>query len=305
MELLTLLADTTELPSATIRQLDKPAAIATVWQGIAHEYHLTTEQSQNLYTQLAAEKIDLVPFSMWLLASQKSHKLSQYMGSYLRYRGDGRSQQDWKFNSDSPLRLPGRDWPDSWQQEVDETVRIAGQEFKVRVTHGLDAVYQLGARPTYNCLHYAHGINQRGLASLLEPAMKVLHIESSRGKPVGNAILRLVQMNDGTDGLTQEPFYQSTNDPLTRRELMVASTEIITQHADTIGVPFALLDIGRHALQLSAIRPRFDLKPQTSSHKEEEATIAHGQAPYGYNDVTGVRQKDLRLAVRTLIRSTA
>lgn len=299
MELLHLLSQNEDVDAETILLMDAPEAALQAWEATAGQFGLSGVRSRELAGRLEGENVDIVKFGMWLDASRKSSGLTEYFKNYLAFRASGRSHADWKFaNPLADVSVIGQKNAAVWQQEISETVRAGGQAYNVRLTHGLDAVYQAGARPNYNCLHYAYGMNQHALAGLFDPAVKMLHIENAKGKPVANAVLHLGRSNeDGRLVLAQEPWYESANDTVAERGLAVASAEIIYRHASKLGANgVSMLSPPQQEAYRRLIDPRFELQPS------ETVTIPKGLAPYSYTDARGIGRQALRVSAAPLAK---
>jgi hypothetical protein len=272
------------------------------WTSTLTDYGITDRQQHAAFqTSLTRQGVDIIKFSTWMQKSKSHYDVTKYLRSFLEFTASGGTLQQWKFDTDAdtielfPAAVTAEQLT-AWKAETHSPIILSGKTYDFRTTHDLGAVYQSGARPNANCLHYGYGINMHALPSLLSPEVKMIEILNSKRNPVGNAILRMAE-SSGHPVLVIEPLYHAFTDRFDAAEANRAMAHVIHQYGASMGVPTALLDVWNgatdQALQLSSWLITAEEKGQDTllNPRILRATVKAGASPYAYFDNAGISKK--------------
>ncbi len=237
---------------------------------------------------LQANNVDLVKFGMWLHASSRSQKLTEYMAPFIKHLGAEGDITSWKKAQGNNMTGTSPYMLDSWLGEESTAVTFGNNATAtIRFTNDINALYLCGARPVDNCLHYAYGLNQRALPGLLSADVKMVQVENENGNPIGNAIIRIAYRND-KPRVVIEPLYTSIHQPHDSDELHRAVIAATEEYARSLGLPLVnsiIRNFGRKMYDAAR------LLWTDSDTKEERVALVATTAPYTYGDGAGIRSK--------------
>lgn len=256
---------------------------------ISRRSGLSDEEADVLYQFFVSENVDIVKYSMWMHESFRSKKLHGYFSALNRHFAEGGSVDSWKYSTPFGNNIDELNMTDEqkevWMSERVLSLKTVVGDIKVRFTNDINTIYLSGARPVKNCLHYANGFNQHGIAGLLNADSKMVHIENSNGNPAGNAIIRLTEFR-GQVFLMLEPLYHAFSDEYEIRELNRVVAEVCADYADSLGVEFSIAIIGNDLNIYHTAKELFAKRFAEITH--DNTALASSMAPYSYTDENGV-----------------
>jgi hypothetical protein len=283
---------------AKVKDLSKSELEALALQATAGNFGLSVDQSAKLLDQLHTMNVDTTKFAMWLHASQRSKKLETYFKDFMLHISEGGNVESWKSKkhvADNVSADFGVAIRDRWVKDYSVDSKLAGKDITVEFTNDLNTILQSGSRPINNCLHYAYGLNQRGLVGLLNTDSKLLNIQNHRGNPIGNAVIRLAQTKQQKPVLYLEPLYTSEHRPIVTEELHLIAVKEAENYAETLGLPLFVANSEHVTGLIQAAKTAW----QTSSPVSTNAYVMPSLAPYTYIDYRGLsQQKALVYAIK-------
>jgi hypothetical protein len=277
---------------AALPDLNRSQLEALAWSATLDSYSITGKQEHTTFqATLQKQNVDIIKFTTWMEKSKSLYNVTDYLNKFLHFTADGGTLQEWKFDTHAqindffPAGLTAEQLT-AWKAETAKPIRIGGKTYNFRTTHDLSAVYQAGARPNHNCLHYGYGMNMHALPSLLSPEVKMVEILNSKQKPLGNAILRMSE-SDGKPTLLLEPLYHAFTDKTDGREAHLALAHAIQEYGASMGMPAALL----HLNTANEMERSLRLSSWLVTNQTTRTTIHAGATPYAYNDNSGLSEQ--------------
>jgi hypothetical protein len=263
-------------PPQTMEQAEQQA-----WESAAGLLGLTEPQSERLLERFTREGIDPVKIGMWARQA-RSHRVGDYLAGFMRDYANGGSVKTWKFRDAGDLDALPAELVSRWKSNQTRSFRVAGKQYKLKFTHELASIYDIGEKPSVNCLHYCSGTRRDGLAGLLSPEVKLIDVRDGNGTRVANAIVRLGMGSRNV--VLLEPVYMTTNDAKLRRGVHLQVVKTLEKLvADQSGVDLGLLSEAFHTDLKTDTAATHELSPATRRYE-----IPAGRAPYTYDDHFGI-----------------
>ncbi len=278
-----------------MRSAPKEEIESAALRGVAHSAGLDYVQAQALQENIVSQGIDPIKFGMWIHTSFRSRKLAAYLSPFMLHLANRGSLETWKFDTELGYNLPPEipaDIIKVWRTpHVSQAYKVANQTVTLEYSHDLEPMYLCGDRPTNNCLHYAYGLNQRGLVGLMGSDSKMVTVRNAEQKPIANAIIRLVNDND-RPGMVVEPLYDASKYPNDRAELNRLLVNEVQNVADTMNVDLNVIETSSNQTAAAA-RLLWD----DAGTKKNRVSFYSPKSPFTYTDVYGIGSKIVRASV--------
>jgi hypothetical protein len=284
--------DTSPSRSSEVRRLQIAALIARrhytlpqtmqdaeeqAWQSAGELLGLTPGLSNKLKARLARENIDPIKVATWVQRS-RSERVGEYLTEFFRQYALGKSVKAWKFAQPGGLEVLPPELLSRWKANQTRAFSVAGKQYKLKFTHALSSFYDIGEKPSVNCLHYGSGTRRDGLASMLSPEVKLIDVRDARGVRVANAIVRI---GFGSRLVVLlEPVYMTTNDaPLCQavHTQVMRTLEALVKDMNTVDL--GLLSEKFHGDLRNNLAGAYEFFTAPRNYE-----LSAGKTPYSYDD---------------------